>query len=123
MTPTERAEIFEMAQRCGIRPCSSVSTNGDLLCPVLPASLIELAAALIKRGEDAAERRFYTTLDAVEQIAAQAIGGYPWYKDDQKNFPGATEADGVCIGDHIPETIVEELANKYRRLKGASDDK
>lgn len=51
-----------------------------------------------------------------EQIAGKALG-YPWYKDDQKNFPGATEADGVCIGVHVGDTIVAELAEKYEKAK------
>lgn len=51
-----------------------------------------------------------------EQIAGKALG-YPWYKDDQKNFPGATEADGVCTGGHVGDTIVAELANKYEEAK------
>jgi hypothetical protein len=51
-------------------------------------------------------------LDACEQIAGKVLG-YPWFKDDQKNFPGATEADGVCIGEHVAETIVEELARRF----------
>lgn len=51
----------------------------------------------------------------IEQRCGQALG-YPWYKDDQKNFPGATEKDGVCIGEHVTETIVHELANRYTAL-------
>lgn len=51
----------------------------------------------------------------IEQICGKALG-YPWYKDDQKNFPGATEADGVCTGEHVAVTIVAELAGRYERL-------
>lgn len=51
-----------------------------------------------------------------EQIAGKALG-YPWYKDDQKNFPGATEADGVCVGEHVGDTIVAELAKRYEEAK------
>jgi hypothetical protein len=50
-----------------------------------------------------------------EQIAGKALG-YPAYVNDQKNFPGATEADGVCVGDHVADSVVEELAKAY--LKG-----
>lgn len=50
-----------------------------------------------------------------EQIAGKALG-YPWFKDDQKNFPGTTEVDGVCVGEHFGETIVEELANSHAAL-------
>ena len=46
------------------------------------------------------------------QTAGMALG-YPWFKDDQKNFPDATEHDGVCIGEHVAETIVAELASRY----------
>ena len=50
----------------------------------------------------------------IEQTCGKALG-YPWFKDDQKNFPGATEADGVCVGEHVAETIVAELANAYQK--------
>ena len=55
------------------------------------------------------------TCREVEEIAGRALG-YPRFCDDQTNFPGATDADGVCIGDHVTETIVEELANRVRML-------
>lgn len=57
--------------------------------------------------------------DEICQIAGKALG-YPWFKDDQKNFPGATVEDGVCVGDHVAESIVEELARRYRE-KGEQD--
>jgi hypothetical protein len=51
------------------------------------------------------------------QIAGKVLG-YPWFKDDQKNFPGATEECGVCVGEHVAETIVAELASKYTEANG-----
>jgi cell division septum initiation protein DivIVA len=45
----------------------------------------------------------------VEQALGKALG-YPWYKDDPTNFPEATEADGVCVGEHVPGTIAAEAA-------------
>jgi hypothetical protein len=51
----------------------------------------------------------------IEQILGKALG-YPWYKDDQKNFPGTTEADGVCIGDHVAVTIAMEAADRITKL-------
>lgn len=45
----------------------------------------------------------------VEQILGKALG-YPWYKDDPKNFPDATEADGVCTGEHTYLTLAMEAA-------------
>lgn len=52
----------------------------------------------------------------IEQVAGKALG-YVWFKDDQKNFPGATDADGVCIGEHVPGTIVAELASQFTTLQ------
>jgi len=52
----------------------------------------------------------------IEQLLGKALG-YPWYKDDQKNFPGATEEDGVCIGEHVTVTIVMEAAEKLTKLQ------
>lgn len=52
----------------------------------------------------------------VEQSLGKALG-YPWFKDDQKNFPGATDLDGVCVADHVAETIAEEAANRIRVLE------
>ncbi len=75
------------------------------------AKMVDLQRAL---DAERRERR------AVEQIAGQALG-YPWFKDDQKNFPGATEADGVCIGEHVAGTIVQELASKLATLQAQAD--
>ena len=50
----------------------------------------------------------------------QAIGkvlGYPAYKNDQKNFPNATEANGVCVGDHVAESLVMELVGRFKELE------
>lgn len=52
----------------------------------------------------------------IEQILGQALG-CPWYKDDPKNFPDSTEEDGVCVGEHVPETLAIEAAKKIRDLE------
>jgi hypothetical protein len=49
-----------------------------------------------------------------EQILGKALG-YPWYKDDKQNFSDATEADGVCVGEHTFVTIAMEAASKLKR--------
>lgn len=61
----------------------------------------------VKRLQDACSRQN----DDVCQTLGKALG-YPWFKDDQKNFPGATETNGVCVGEHIAETIAIEAANR-----------
>jgi len=53
------------------------------------------------------------------QTLAQALGRYPWYKDDQTNFPGATEADGVCVGEHVAESLALEAGREIERLRAA----
>jgi hypothetical protein len=79
-------------------------------------------AVLIKTLERVQHERLcmYAAMDEFEQIAGQALG-YPWYKDDQKNFPGTTASDGVCIGEHVTETIVAELAANYVNLQKDRD--
>lgn len=57
----------------------------------------------------------------MNQKVCQSLGaalGYPWYKDDQLNFPGATEANGVCVGEHVAETIADEAARRIREIEG-----
>lgn len=53
---------------------------------------------------------------AVEQLAGKALN-YPYYYKDKKNFPDATKKDGVCIGEHVPVTIVDELVGEFKRQK------
>lgn len=55
--------------------------------------------------------------DEVCQILGKALN-YPWFKDDQKNFPGATAAEGVCVGEHVAATIAHEAALEIVRLRG-----
>lgn len=50
------------------------------------------------------------------QTLGKALG-YPWYKDDQKNFPGATEEHGVCVGEHVAESIAAEAAKRIEALR------
>ena len=59
---------------------------------------------------------YYKDVDEVRQILGKALG-YPWFKDDQKNFPGSTEGDGVCVGEHVPATLAEEAVEEIVRLR------
>ena len=43
--------------------------------------------------------------------------GYPWYKDDKENFPDATEADGICVGGNVAESLAEEAAIELTKAK------
>jgi hypothetical protein len=63
--------------------------------------------------------------DEICQTLGKALG-YPWYKDDQKNFPGATEANGVCVGEHVAESLAmeaaRELAAAHREITTLKED-
>lgn len=97
---------------------------------VANAAIQEAAQRLEQQSEKI--KRLYEGILKNNQEIEQTCGkvlGYPWFKDDQKNFPGATEKDGVCVGDHVGETIVSELAKKYHEaltcidhLKKSGDD-
>jgi hypothetical protein len=52
----------------------------------------------------------------IQQTLGRALG-YPLLCADQKNFPGYTEADGVCVGDHVAETLASEAATELARLR------
>lgn len=69
---------------------------------------------LVKSIASAHRERAEQTFHEVEQTLGKALG-YPWFKDDPKNFPDATEEDGVCVGEHVPETIALEAANEMAR--------
>ncbi len=57
-----------------------------------------------------------TTDHNVCQCLGRALN-YPRYADDKENFPGATDADGVCVGEHVAETIAVEAAREIERLR------
>lgn len=74
--------------------------------------------------EDEVERLRQAS-DKTDSVVCQTMGkamGYPWYKDDPANFPGATEADGVCVGDHVAESIAAEAARYIERLRAERDE-
>ena len=52
------------------------------------------------------------------QVLGKALG-YPWFKDDPANFPDATEEHGVCVGDHVAESLADEAAKRIERLERA----
>jgi hypothetical protein len=58
---------------------------------------------------------YYELANEVEQVLGKALG-YPRYSDDQKNFPGTTEADGVCVGENVPESLLSEAAAKIENI-------
>ena len=61
-------------------------------------------------------RKYQEEIQEIEQILGKALG-YPWFKDDPKNFPTATEADGVCVGDHTAWSLAMCAADKIKELQ------
>lgn len=57
----------------------------------------------------------------IEQLLGKALG-YPRYCDDPENFPEATEADGVCVGEHTPQSLAIELAERCERQSQAATE-
>lgn len=89
------------------------TSNSDLVAE----ELIAIGAAIkqVERYESVL-RAISKDEDETQQILGKALG-YAWYKDDPKNFPTATEADGVCIGAHVTITIAMEAANLINRWR------
>lgn len=54
----------------------------------------------------------------IEQALGKVLG-FPWYRDDQKNFPGTTGADGVCVGPYTSVVLAEMAAEEVFRLRSA----
>ncbi len=64
-----------------------------------------------ERMAQRAEHALAHQSNEIEQILGKALG-YPWYKDDGKSWPEATEADGVCVGDHDAASLAMEAIGR-----------
>lgn len=80
------------------------------------SELEEGIAALRIQALEEKIARMLKEFEQVNQILGKALG-YPWFKDDQTNFPGATEEDGVCVGEHVTVTLAMEAAELIAKLK------
>ena len=56
----------------------------------------------------------------VAQILGKALGR-PWFKDDQTNFPGATESDGVILVEEDAESLAVVAAGRLEALAAERD--
>lgn len=95
----ECKQVFWHMRTCSRAPDSHPSSCGQCAREIAEAKqeIQRLRYACIKTEEE------------IQQTLGKALG-YPWYKDDQKNFPAATEEHGVCVGDHVAETLAMEAA-------------
>lgn len=60
---------------------------------------------------------YFSLASEVDQVLGKALG-YPWYCDDQENFPGTKLEDGVCTGDNCPESLLGQAAQALMSLSG-----
>jgi len=72
----------------------------------------------LKRVRDKMLEEFHQ----IEQILGKALG-YPWFKDDPKNFPNATEADGVCVGPNTAASLAMHAADRIKMMDIREQDK
>jgi hypothetical protein len=79
-------------------------------------AILRAALAHTDRERDRLRKAATDQNHQIEQTLGAALG-YPRYCDDQKAFPDATEADGVCVGDHVAETLAEEAAARIVTLQ------
>lgn len=72
----------------------------------------------LKRVRDKMLEEFHQ----IEQILGKALG-YPWFKDDPKNFPNATEADGVCVAPNTAASLAMHAADRIKMMDIREQDK
>lgn len=86
-----------------------------------------LVARLLKERDDliAKEAALRAKVIQSHEEICQTFGkalGYPWFRDSQDCFPGATEEEGVCVGEQVAETLAIQAAERMRGLTAERDD-
>lgn len=86
---------------------------------ILNSEIARLEADVVRANTERVhtQKAYQETNREVVQTLGKALH-YPWFKDDQKNFPGATEEDGVEVGDHVSESLAAEAAKRIAELEG-----
>lgn len=82
---------------------------------------VENYEAEIRKAREERDR-YRAALIALNHEIEQTLGAalrYPRYCDSPDTFPGATEADGVCVGDHVAESLADEAARVIERYRAA----
>ena len=95
-------------------PPNAKSKQGSHLALIFTRLMRERASLIAKEAD--LRQKVIKSHEEICQMLGQALG-YPRYKDDQKNFPGSTEADGVCVGDEVAETLAQQAAERIRGLE------
>lgn len=107
--------------------CDAVNEYAQLSRKDGTARIIELTAQIAQqlqtrlREQQAETERLRQVLartnHTICQTLAQALGGYLWLKDDQVNFPGATEASGVLVVEETAADLAERAAARIKALE------
>jgi hypothetical protein len=82
-----------------------------------PVELVTKLRAELAALRDACAREDHD----IQQTLGKALG-YSRFADDPKNFPDATEADGVCVGDHVAASLAAEAADRIETLAAERDE-
>ena len=103
---------------CGFARRAEPSTSFEDVYRTQTAEITRLRAEVdALKAEDARLRKTWQKEnDELVQILGKALQ-YPRFVDDQSVFPGATEADGVCVPCHTALSIADEAAEKIEALK------
>jgi hypothetical protein len=128
--PTPAGDVEELAKRLEEGPQAGCAENpgweemaaeaADMLRSLAREREVERRGpAAPAPGEVEELARLREAFSRHNQTICQTLGkalGYPWFKDDPVNFPNATEADGVCVGDHVAESLADEAAARIAAL-------
>lgn len=123
-TTRETADHAELAAELRAFEGSDDLGNGDFTVCEFAADALEnlLSEIAALRGE---RDRLRNAASKSNEEVCQSLGkalGYPWFKDDQANFHGSTETDGVCVGDHVAESIADEAARRLTQAERQRDE-
>lgn len=111
----ERAETYRAAAEAN----ATITTTKPGL--IIQAERAEKTAERLQSLE-AENERLKSAASRQNEEVCQTLGkalGYPWFKDDQKNFPDATADHGVCVGDHVAETLAAEAATSIEKAEAS----
>lgn len=114
-TLREEAELHCVSVGQGFEQSYVTEERALMHLLVRAANRIESLAAQVAE-RDWQIRGYQKECHDVEMELGKALG-YPRFCDDQKNFPGATEESGCCIGEHTPASIAMEAAEKLAEYK------
>lgn len=127
--------LEELAKRGGLSPKQMVAVLEDTrtvsmtdveaivrLAEIMEGETRKLRARVgsvveLKTQFDSLRERVSRENEFICQTLGQVLG-YPWFVDDQVNFPGATKEQGVCVGDHVAASLAMEAARKIGELRG-----